>query len=144
MWREITEADVLGTLSAAENSAFRYASTESGSDVLGSVVRSAVQQARGYIADNPQNTLAPGDTLPERCIRPALHWIRRDLITRLDLEVTKDRVDAAREATHFFERVADGKITIEAPEGSAEIGPHPSVESIRSRPRINRDNLSGL
>lgn len=91
MWRELTEDDVLGVLSEPEVAAYQGAATGSGQDVLADILGQVINHCRGYIADNTQNALAAGLTLPERCLRPALHLIRKDLLTRLDLEVSEDR-----------------------------------------------------
>lgn len=120
MWRELTEADVFGVLSEPEAAAYQSAATGDGQDVLADILRQVVDHCRGYIADNKENKLAEGLTLPERCLRPALHLIRKDLITRLDLEVSEDRRKDASEAIRFFERVADGKVSIEQPEGATD------------------------
>jgi len=104
MWRELTEADVLGVLNATETSVYQTAVAGDGQDVLADIIGQVVNHCRGYIADNPANKLAAGITLPERAIRPALHLIRKDLLTRLDLEVSEDRRKDASEALRFFER----------------------------------------
>lgn len=117
MWRILTVADVLGVLSAPEAAAYQSAAIGSGQAVLTDVLGQVINHCRGYIADNRENHLATGLTLPERCLRPALHLIRKDLLTRLDLEVSEDRRKDAAEALRFFERVADGKVSIEQPTG---------------------------
>ena len=145
-WRTLTESDVLGVLNALETAAYQSAAIGVSQDVLADIIGQVVQHARGYIADNPANHLAEGVTLPERCLRPALHLIRKDLLTRLDIEVSKDRADDAREALRFFERVSDGKVQIEQPTGTLDTeGPTQTIETISLNPRQNtRDNLCGL
>jgi hypothetical protein len=85
-------------------------------------------------------------TLPERVLRPALHLIRKDLLTRLDLEVSEDRRKDAAEAIRFFERVADGKVTIEQPTGEIDTsGPVQAITLLSDHERqATRQNLSGL
>lgn len=146
MWRELTENDVLGVLNAPETAAYQSAAIGDGQTVLGDVIAQVVNHCRGYIADNPANKLAAGVTLPERAIRPALHLIRKDLLTRLDMEVSKDRADDAREAIRFFERVSDGKIQIELPTGAIDdSGPSQTIDVVTSHPRqATRENLAGL
>ncbi|MEX5523396.1 hypothetical protein, partial [Bacillus cereus] len=87
-----------------------------------------------------------GLTLPERCLRPALHLIRKDLLTRLDLEVSEDRRKDASEALRYFERVADGKVSIEQPTGATDSsGPGQTVTLLSNHERqATRDKLSGL
>lgn len=146
MWRELTESDVLGVLSEPEAAAYQSSAIGSGQDVLADVLGQVVNHCRGYIADNAQNSLAEGLTLPERCLRPALHLIRKDLLTRLDLEVSEDRRKDASEALRFFERVADGKISIEQPTGATDnSGPVQAIALISNHDRqATRQNLAGL
>lgn len=146
MWRELTEDDVLGVLSEPEVAAYQGAATGSGQDVLADILGQVINHCRGYIADNTQNALAAGLTLPERCLRPALHLIRKDLLTRLDLEVSEDRRKDASEALRFFERVADGKVSIEQPTRATDTsGPVQTVTLLSNHERqATRDKLSGL
>jgi hypothetical protein len=146
MWRELTEADVLGVLNATETSVYQTAVAGETQDVLADIIGQVVNHCRGYIADNPANKLAEGVTLPERVIRPALHLIRKDLLTRLDLEVSEDRRKDAAEAIRFFERVADGKVQVELPTGATDdSGPQQTIEVVSNHERqATRQNLSGL
>lgn len=146
MWRELTEADVLGVLSEPEAAAYQSAAIGSGQDVLADVLGQVVNHCRGYIADNRANHLAEGVTLPERCLRPALHLIRKDLLTRLDMEVSEDRRKDASEALRFFERVADGKVAIEQPTGAVDTGSAAqTIDVVSSSEQVtNRQSLAGL
>lgn len=146
MWRELTEADVLGVLNATETSAYQTAVAGETQDVLADIIGQVVNHCRGYIADNPANKLAEGITLPDRVSRPALHLIRKDLLTRLDLEVSEDRRKDAAEAIRFFERVADGKVQVEQPTGATDdSGPQQTIEVVSNHERqATRENLSGL
>jgi hypothetical protein len=146
MWRTLTEGDVLAVLSEPEASAYQSAAIGSGQDVLVDVLGAVVNHCRGYIADNSANSLAEGLTLPERCLRPALHLVRKDLLTRLDLEVSKDRLDDAKEALRFFERVADGRVAIEQPTGAIDTSsPGPAITMLSNHERqATRNSLSGL
>lgn len=146
MWRELTEGDVLGVLNATEASIYQSAVIGVGQDVLSDIIEKVVNHCRGYIADHATNQLAAGLTLPERVMRPALHLIRKDLLTRLDLEVSEDRRKDASEALRFFERVADGKVQVEQPEGATDdSGPVRTIETLSSNERLNtRTNLQGL
>jgi hypothetical protein len=146
MWRLITESDIQGVLSRPELAAYEAAAKRSGQSPMDDAITSVVNQCRGYIADHPGNTLAAGLTLPERAILPALHMIRVEIITRLDMEVSKDREAAKRDAVRFFERVSEGKIGIESPTtpDTEETG-GPLMKPGNSRERIaTRDKLAGL
>lgn len=146
MWRAVTEADVLGVLSAPEAAAYQSAASGSGQAVLTDVIGQVVNHCRGYIADHRANHLAAGITLPERCLRAALHLIRKDLLTRLDLEVSEDRRKDASEALRFFERVADGKVAVEQPTGATDTSSAvQTIAVIHSSEQVtNRQSLAGL
>lgn len=146
MWREILQADVEGVLSAPELAAYQAAAAAEAQDPMADAITAVVNQCRGYIADNAANQLAEGLTLPERVHLSALHIIRVELLTRLDIEASRDRADAKRDAIRFFERVAEGKVAIESPTGATEAsGSTPTMETLNSRDRIaDRSKLSGL
>jgi hypothetical protein len=146
MWRTLTEDDILGVLNATEASVYQTVVIGDGQDALADAITAVVNQCRGYIADHPGNELAEGLTLPERVHLSALHIIRVELLTRLDLEVSEDRRRAKSDAIRFFERVADGRVSIEAPDGATEPGGStPVAETLSSRDRIStRQKLSGL
>ncbi len=145
-WRELNGDDVLGVCNEPEKAAYEVAATGVGQDVMTQSIGLVVDQCRGYIADNSQNKLAAGTTLPKRCHLSALHLIRVELLTRLDIEVSKDRSDAARNALRFFERVADAKVSIEQPEGiTDDSGPSQTITLLSNHERqATRDKLSGL
>jgi|GEM_PF-2365672 len=146
MWRELTEADLLGVLNAYETDAYQAAAIGQGQNPLADATAAVVNQCRGYIGDNPANQVAAGLTLPERVLLSALHILRVEMLTRLDIEVSKARDDAKKEAIRFFERVSDGKVQIEQPEGAVDTsGPQQTMETISSHERqATRENLAGL
>lgn len=146
MWRELTEADVLGVLNALETAAYQGAAAGDGQDVLADAITAVVNQCRGYLGDNPANQLAEGVTLPERVHLSALHIIRVELLTRLDIEVSKDRENARRDAIRFFERAADGKVQVEQPTGATDdSGPVQTIETISTHERqVTRETMKGL
>jgi hypothetical protein len=146
MWRELTEGDILGVLNASETAAYQAAAAGDGQDVLADAIKVVVNQCRGYIADNAENSLAEGVSLPERTHLSALHIIRVELMTRLDMEVSKDRVQACRDAIRFFERVADGKVKVEQPTGAVDTSSaSQTIETISTNERqATREKLSGL
>ena len=133
-------------LNASETAAYQSAAVGDDQNVLQDAITAVVNQCRGYIADNASNALAVGLTLPERVHLSALHIIRVEMLTRLDMEVSRDRLSAKQDAIRFFERVADGRVAIEAPDGATEdSGTTPKMETLNSRPRIaDRAKLSGL
>lgn len=146
MWRELTEADILGVLNASETAAYKVAAKSRTQDVLADAIRGVVNQCRGYIADNAANRLAEGLTLPERTHLSALHLIRVEILTRLDQEVSKDRESAKRDAIRFFERVSEGRVGIEQPTGATDdSGTKQTIETISTNERqVTRETLAGL
>ena len=146
MWRELTESDVLGVLNASETAAYQDAAAGATQDVLADAIALVTNQCRGYIADNAVNQLAEGLTLPERVHLSALHLVRVEMLTRLDLEVSKDRESAKRDAIRFFERVSDGRVAIEQPTGAIDASsPGPNITMISNHERqATRENLAGL
>lgn len=145
-WRELTEDDVLGVLNVAETEAYQFSVIGDDQNPREDAIRGVVQQCRGYIGDFASNQLAEGLTLPERVILPALHLVRVELMNRLDITVSEDRRMAARAAMRFFERVSEGKVAIERPEGATEeTGSSPIMQSASTRPTIaSRHQLRGL
>jgi hypothetical protein len=119
MWRELTEADVLGAMNAPETAAYQAAAAGDGQDVLADITGQVVQECRAHIADCQHNTLAAGSTLPERVMYHAVALIRFRMLTRLDLEVSEDRRREQRDAVEFFRRVSECKVAIEPGDGSA-------------------------
>jgi hypothetical protein len=146
MWRELTEADVLGVLNSAEFNAYQAAVIGGGQNPMTDAITAVTNQCRGYIADNPSNSLAAGLTLPERVHLSALHLVRVEMLTRLDLEVSKDRESAKRDAIRFFERVSEGRVAIEQPDGEIDSSSPPAtIENVSTHDRLmTRQNLSGL
>lgn len=146
MWRAITATDMLGVLNSTEAAAYQSAAIGSGQDPLEDATTAVVNQCRGYLADHPANNLAEGLTLPERVILPAMHMIRVELLTRLDLEVSKDRATAAQNALQFFRDCAAGKVAIEQPTGPLDTSTAaPVMDVLVQRERIaGRSNMAGL
>ena len=146
-WRTITATDMLGVLNASEAAAYQIAAIGTLQDPLADATSAVVAQCRGYIADNPANHLAAGETLPERTHLSAMHIIRVELLTRLDMDVSKDRATAKTDAIRFFERVSDGRVGIEQPTDidAADTTSAPKCETLNSRTRIaTRETMSGL
>jgi len=145
MWRVVTEDDMLGVLSAPEVRSYKSAAVGTGQNPLSDAIAAVVPLCRGYIADNPQNTLAEGVTLPERVILSACHMIRVELLTRLNLEVSEDRRSAKKDAIRFFEQVAAGKVIVEQPEGTETDAMTTSKPKITAREKkFSRDQQDGI
>jgi len=146
MWREVTRTDLLGVLSSPELSAYESAAVGAAQDPVADVISTVTQQARGYLADNPKNSLAEGETLPDRVILSALHIMRVELLDRLEMEVSTSRAKAKADAIRFLEQAARGEVSIEQPTGATEdSGSGGRTETLSSRTRqATRDSLKGL
>jgi phage gp36-like protein len=149
MWRELTEDDVLAGLNAPETRAYKSAATAPGQNVLEQILAQVTQECRGHIADCAKNTLAPGNTLPERVHYHAVALIRFRMMTRLGLEVSEDRRKEQRDALRFFERVAACDVALEPGDGSgtddgtdSQAAPSPGI---KARPRqFSRRHQDGI
>lgn len=136
---------MLGVLNATEKRAYTTLVKGEGQDVFADISGTVVQQCRGYIADNPENKLAEGNTLPDRAILPALHMIRLEMLTRLDQEVSDPRAKAAANALRFFEQVAKGDVTLEQPDGTdTDAMQHPSPKINAREKRFQRNSQDGI
>ena len=146
-WREITEEDLLSALTEPESSAYTMAAIGRGQDTFDDAMRMTVHKVRGYIADNQANVLAAGLTLPDRVIADALALMRWNVLTRLPVAISDERTTAYKDAIRFFERVADGKVRIERPEG-VEVSKEDAGETVEVvhsvRQRASRRDLRGL
>jgi len=80
-----------------------------------------VQEVRGYIAGNPKNVLAEGETVPEECEDSALALIRFRLCSRLPVSslLTDARKSEKDEALTFLRDVAAGRIALVQPTSPA-------------------------
>lgn len=149
MWRSLTTDDVLAAMNAPETAAYESAAIAPGQDVLAEITTQVVQECRAHIADCDRNSLAPGETLPERVIYHAVALIRFRMLTRLDLQISEDRRREQRDAVEFFRRVSECKAAIEPGDGTAspdgtdsQASPRPGITA-RTR-NFSRDQQSGI
>ncbi len=149
MWRELTEADVLGAMNALETAAYQAAAAGDGQDVLADITAQVVEECRAHIADCQRNSLAAGATLPERVMYHAVALIRYRMLTRLDMEATEDRRREQKDAVEFFRRVSECKVAIEPGDGTASedgtdgyVSPRPGINA-RER-NFSRSQQDGI
>jgi len=138
-WRDITEADILQRLSGSELDAIRAAALADGqADPVAPAITLASDMVRGYISAGG-SALGAGYTLPERLILPAVDCLVVDISTRaagLLIDSGGHRAEARKAAIRLFERVADGRYAVEAPddaddETSAALAPAMSTPDRR-------------
>jgi len=149
MWRELTEDDVLAGLNAPETMAYQSAAITEGQDVLAQILDQVTQECRGHIADCSRNSLAPGNTLPERVHYHAIAMVRFRMMTRLGLEVNEDRRKEQRDAVAFFTRVSECKVALEPGDGSgtddgtdSQVTPSPGIKARRRQ--FSREQQNGI
>jgi phage gp36-like protein len=118
-WITLTKTDLLSALNSAEAAAYNVA-VAGGIDPADEIILTVVHEARGHIEDHPGNRLAAGDTVPARIKHHVLAIIRFRILTRLDQEVSEDRRTEYRDGRRFLERVSEGKVSIEKPEGEID------------------------
>jgi phage gp36-like protein len=148
-WITLTRDDILSKLSEPEAKALESAAKKAGTNPLAEIMAEAVNNARSDIANNPKNTLAAGETIPERAKGPLLAIIRHNLLTRVDMAVSEARAREYKDAVRWFERVADGDVAIEQPEGetapASEQASGAGISWTNKPKRVNtRQSLSGL
>lgn len=128
MWRALTEADLLATLSATEISTYRQSArgADASVDPVADLLSRTAQMVRGYVRAGGRVAVAPGGaTIPEGLVSPACDYAAYDVLKRLPVAVGEDRRRAREQAIELFERVAAGKVTPESEdgEGSADAPP---------------------
>lgn len=148
-WITLTRDDILSKLSEPEAKALETAAKKAGTNPLAEIMAEAVNNARADIANNPDNVLGAGSTIPQRAKAPVLAIIRHNLLTRVDMAVSDARAREYKDAVEWFRRVADGKVAIEKPDGETappnEQGPVAGFSWARKPTRVNtRDSLKGL
>jgi phage gp36-like protein len=118
-WITLTQNDLLSALNASEAAAYNAAVTGA-IDPADEIILSAVHDARGLIENAPGNELAAGDTVPNRLKHQILAIVRFRILTRLDIAVSEDRRTEYRDARRFLERVSEGKVRVEKPDGAKD------------------------
>ena len=150
-WRAITEGDLLQKISGSELEALRAAALSSSQDdPVQTQIDLTTDMVRGHIAaagidldpDNPAY-------LPERLIGPACDVIILDVMTRAAgtvIDPEDQRRENAEQARKLFERVAEGKYSIDDySSGSESAGPvRPRYVPGRSARRFDRSSQEGL
>jgi len=117
-WRALTVADIKKKLSGGEYENVEAQLTETGVTVQ-SVIDSATDYIRGFVAANPDNTLGPVGTIPSRLIDSAVAYIIPELYGHtvgMMLDQDDVRTKAAARADKVFNAVANKKFAIDEPE----------------------------
>lgn len=123
MWRQLTIADIAGTLSAAELDAFSKSNGGSGTDPVADLLMRTANLVRSYIRTNKSvaQSSTPG-TIPESLVSPACDYAAFDVLKRLNRTINEDRRRAREDAIALFDRVAAGKVEVEQGEEGIDAG----------------------
>lgn len=123
-WRTVTETDLLEAISSDELEGLRSAALASGqADPIEHHIDRVVDEVRGYIAANRENTLGPEGTVPDRLVRAVIDLTLIRVGSRVAGIIFDDedvRRNAAKAATRLLENVASGKFAIEQPSTAAD------------------------
>ncbi len=150
-WIELTEEKFLEQITGAEANAIRTAALGTGQgEPLTATLAKVVQQVRGYIAANINNTLGAGDTIPQELESAAVAIARYTALNRLPIKtlLTETRITEYKDALTLLRDTAAGKFVVEKPAtkstqqiAASGIG----VEVVTSTTRkATREKLSGL
>ena len=125
MWRELTEDDLVATLSRKEVDAYR---NDFEIDPVPTLLAETTAWARGYIRTNGNVRMDPNErTLPESVISPAMDYVAIKILKRLNIEPKEIRKQARTDAISYFEQIASGKVN---PEGFGELPQDDSEMSV--------------
>lgn len=112
-WRELTEADLLGSLNAVERDGYTSATVSKGDDPASSILVNVAHEARGYIAAHVDNSNMPeGALVPNEVVAHAMAIARHRLLTWADIKVSEDRVREFESAEKYFTAVGKGLVRI--------------------------------
>ena len=139
-WITLNESHVATRLTGPELAACRSAALAPGqANPLPEIVRQVINEVRGYIAANRQNTLGAGETVPDKLESCALAIIRYRLADRLPLKslLTQERVSENEAAIRLLRDVAKGDFAVEEPTEAAT-EPLAGAASPRITPRTSR------
>ena len=146
MWIQITEADLLTTMNAAELAGIREAALAEGqADPVQPTLDQVTNQVRGYLGTRYQ--LGPSGTISDKVLSAALDIIAVRIPMRVGQDASEGRVDLKDDAIRYLEQVSHAKIDIEEPLiPSTEVsGLSGGVSIVKSRPqRAGASDLLGL
>lgn len=143
MWQIITSDDVKTRLAGPELAAYSSAALAAGqADPLPAIIAGVAQEVRNGIAQNAQNRLADGSTVPAGALHHALAMIRYRLISRLPVKITEERRLEYEDALRWLGR----KPLVEQPDTeAAEQVNATSMETIQpGNSGASRQDLKGL
>ena len=112
MWRQLTEDDLVATLSRKEVDAYR---NDFEIDPVPTLLAETTAWVRGYIRTNGNVRMDPNEsTLPESVVSPAMDYVAIKILKRLNIEPKEIRKQARTDAISYFEQIAAGKVNPES------------------------------
>ena len=144
MWRELTEEDLIATLSRKEVEAYR---SEFEIDAVAVLLADTAAWARGYIRSNGSVRMDPNErSLPSSCVSPAMDYAVIKILKRINVEPIEIRKQARADAISFFEKIAEGRINPESFDApvTEPTGGSCAVVIQNSRERVSAAKLEGL
>ena len=143
-WKTITEENLVVALSRREVEAYRR---DFEVETVGLLIADVTAEVRDYVASNGNVRLDPDETrIPPSCVAKALDILGIRVLKRINLQPVQVRIDAAKSAEDYFQKIAEGKINPQSYDSGtgAQTG-GPAVEIVTSsRPRTDAERLEGL
>ena len=143
-WKSITEENLIAALSRREVEAYRR---DFEVETVGLLIADVTAEVRDYIASNGNVRLDPDDTkIPPSCVAKALDILVIRVLKRINLQPVQVRIDAAKAAEVYFQKIAEGRInpqSYDAVTGASTGGS--AIEVVTSsRSRTDAERLEGL
>lgn len=144
MWKKIEEANLIAALSRHEVDAYRRDFEVETVDLL---IADVTAEVRDYIASNGNVRLDPDETkIPASCVAKAIDILVIRVLKRINVQPAQIRIDAAKAADDYFQKIAEGKIN---PQGydadpGEQTGGACAVVIRNSRDRVSASKLEGL
>ena len=143
-WKKLTEDNLVAALSRREVEAYRR---DFEVETVGLLIADVTAEVRDYVASNGNVRLDPDETrIPPSCVAKALDILVIRVLKRINLQPVQVRIDAAKAAEDYFQKIAEGRITPQSYDtaSGAQTG-GPGIEVVTSsRIRTDASRLEGL
>lgn len=143
-WKTITEENLVAALSRREVDAYRRDFEVETVDLL---IVDVTAEVRDYIASNGNVRLDPDESkIPASCVAKALDILVIRVLKRINIQPVQVRIDAAKSAEEYFQKIAEGRITPKSYDAAPgeQTGGSCAVVIQNSRDRVNAHKLEGL
>lgn len=143
-WKAIAEQNLVAALSRHEVEAYRR---DFEVETVGLLIADVTAEVRDYIASNGNVRMDP-DTrnIPPSCVAKALDILVIRVLKRINVQPVQVRIDAAKSAEEYFQKIAEGKINPQGYDAAPgeQTGGSCAVVIQNSRDRVNAAKLEGL